>query len=446
LGAINILLILSLIIIYPLIILPAVKRPALGLGILLFSLPIFNLASRLFINTTAPFPSLETIAVLLLGTIVLFSSFSHRQTNRPNLSLVISSLIFLVTALLSSLYAEDSSISLKILLTGVVAPLICIWIASIHVRTMEDSKPIIFGFICLLVESAIFTVLAYNRRLLMVPFNTDFIDWLYRESNAVNIFGSPSVTMAVIIPSLPLAAWYRIYGNWHNNLISILIILATLGIAILSLSRGAWLGTLFTILLSLPLFLKRSKVTIIVVLSILLIFFYVLGASDFINQAFDYRLYSDPNISSIDIRLANYTLSLQSATKHFFIGLGLGNYPMIYREFPLSPASFMDPLWFAHSLLLTLIPEIGLIGMLSFFSIFLVILRKSARFWMNKLNLENERWFIYAIAVGVISYLVIGSTSGSHLIALKTDYLTAPAMIVEFSFLGMVSGIISQPA
>jgi hypothetical protein len=441
----NILVLVGLFILFPVIALGAFRRPSLGLAVLVFSLPLLSQARRLFLERQAPFLSLETIAVLLLWIFVQLHNIRHRAIRKrtdKDWGVVVAASAFLFAGFVSATYAYDSEIAFKILITGGLIPVLCFFIARQHLNSKEDANFVIIGFFGLVVQVAIFTALAWGQRQIIAPQYEDFVTWLYLGANPVNIFGSPSASIATIVASIPLAAWYRVYGRWNNNLIWVVVSVSTLGVAAMSLSRGSWLGILVALVLSLPLYFKRIQMRAVILMTFFLLGFYFSGYYDFIFKLFDYRLTSQ--INTMDMRLANYQLALQAMTKHGFSGLGLGNYQYVYREFPSAIASRMQPLWFAHSLFLTLIPEMGLLGALAFAYIFVSRLIKGFVFFSQKSIIDYDRWFVFSLLVSIFSYVVVVSTSGGHLIATLTDYLIAPALIVIMTFLGCLSANINN--
>ena len=114
---------------------------------------------------------------------------------------------------------------------------------------------------------------------------------------------------------------------------------------------------------------------------------------------------------NVSVRAANYVLALRSASIHPVLGVGLGNYSAIYREFP---GTTVTPLLFAHSLILTLIPEIGLLGAMAFTLFFTLHIVKAYRRRPREESREID--FAFASGLGLLGMLVIASTSGCHLV------------------------------
>lgn len=438
----NIIVIAGLIIAFPAIALGALRRPSFGLAALVFALPLLSQGRRLFLDSSMPFPSLETIAVLVLWLCVQPHNMRQKSPPSKDAALVAAALVFLLAGFASASYAYETAIAYKILVAGGICPLLCFFIARRHLNTKEDVRLVVLGFFGLVVQVAIFTALAWNQRQIIAPQNDNLVVWLYQSANPVIVFGSPSATITAIVASIPLVAWYRIYGRWNSNLIWIVVTISTIVVGAMSLSRGSWMGLLVALTASLPLYFKRIQMRAIILTVLILLAFYFSGYYDLFLQFFDTRLSSQVN--TVDIRLANYQLALQSSTDHLFLGLGLGNYRYIYSEFPAASASRMPPLWFAHSLFLTLIPEIGLIGTLAFAYIFVSCLIKGIHSYQTSTS-DEDRWFIFSLLVAIFSYIVVVSTSGGHLIATLSEYLVAPAFIVTAVFLGCLASSTKNP-
>jgi len=152
---------------------------------------------------------------------------------------------------------------------------------------------------------------------------------------------------------------------------------------------------------------------------------------------------------NVDARASNYLLALASAPRHLLVGVGPGQYPAVYLEFPEAAASLGVSLWFAHSLLLTLIPEIGLAGALAFGWPLARTIWRGVR----RVRLDDRASALgYAVAAGVASYLVVASTAGTHLVSYlntaspERTWFTAPALIVVLGLAGAAEGVRSGAA
>jgi O-antigen ligase len=415
------------------------------LGLLLALLPLLALTRRLFPENALFFPSIETIAVVFVWGCVQVRSLKHGAP-RDNSSwpINVALFVFLMTGLISSVLSRDPDLSLRILVAGGLAPILCYSLASRYLKTDEDVQYVVYGMLALAIQTTLFTAIYYDRRQATLPSQQELYAWLYSEAPVANLFVVPSATVSASVPAILLAVWYLLYGKWQKMLVGGSVILGAIYVAALSLSRGSWLGAVVALIGSLPLVFKHIRINVVILAISILALGYVSGAVDSVLDMVEFRT-NTRSTGSVDARQANYVLALQSASQHMLIGVGLGQYPDIYAEFPSASASRFPPLWFAHSLFLTLIPEIGLLGAVAFAY---VVMRQIVRgIRLRKDDIEKGNGLLgYALSMGIIAYLVIASTSGTHLVAYlmygKADtYFMAPAMIVVFTMLGALAAL-----
>lgn len=448
----NLFLVLSIALAFGLLVWSTSRNPAFGLGMLILALPVLGLSRRLFSGPSIIYPSLETIAVI----IVLACSKLNRlrkevEIRRLDKRLTIAIWIFLSTCLLSSIVSDNPTLSLKILLSGAIIPVACFLIAYRHIEEIDDIRFVIYGFFGFAILAALYTVIGYVTRISSGLGGSELYKWLYNEAPVANLLVVSSVTIATLVYAVPTAFWYRAYGSRYRRMLWIIVIIACLITGILSLSRGSWSGLSVAFIASIPLIFKKGKssravLVFIIIAAITLIYF--AGFYQTPTEIIQFRLEAPYAEQGVQSRLANYNLAMKSATKYYFWGVGLGQYTMVYKAFPDEPASRSSPLWFAHNLFLTLIPEIGIIGALAFIYIFIHILVVGFKRSFSNPN-EGEGSLIYALLIGVISYLVIALTSGAHLIAYlewntMSTYFIAPALIVTFTVLGCVAALCAR--
>ncbi len=423
----------------------AFRRVSLALSLLLAFLPLFALTRRLFPEDNLPFPSVETIAVLIVWMCVQVRSIRYgAPRNNPNWQIKLSFFMFGIAGLVSSMLSRDPDLSLRILVAGGLMPILCYSLASRHLKTDADRRYVVYGVLALAILTTVFTALYFERRQATLPSQLELYLWLYNEAPATNLFVVPSATVSAILTAVPLAAWYLQYGKWQKTLVGVSVILGVIYVGALSLSRGSWLGVVVALIGSLPLVLRRIRISLVILIIGLLTVSYIFGAVDFLSDLVEFRTARRSTIN-VEARQANYILAMQSALQHPLTGVGLGQYPDIYAEFPSSPASRFPPLVFAHNLFLTLIPEIGLLGAVAFAYVFMRHIALGIRL-RNEFAERNKGLMAYALSMGIIAYLVIALTSGTHLVAYlmydkKATYFMAPAMIVVFTMFGVIASL-----
>jgi len=451
LKSIDLLLIVAVFVSFILLIWLTLKKPSLGLAMLIFSLPVFGL-SRRFFKGVMPYPSLETIAVIVVlcctGLGRLKSADGKR---RLNVKLEIAIWIFLSACLLSSVASKNPLLSLKILLAGGIVPMVCFLIAYRYAGSPDDIRNILYGFFGFAFFTLFYTIAGYINRVSTGVYGLELYKRLYNEAPVANLLIVSSVTVAVLVYAVPAAFWHRQHGKRFRKILWPAVIAACLATGILSFSRGSWSGLSVAFVASFPLIFRKyraSRAAFVFIIVAAIVIVYFAGYYKAPKEIVQFRFSAPYAERGIQLRLSNYNLAIKSATKHYLWGVGLGQYKEVYEEFPDDPASRGDPLWFAHSLFLTLIPEIGLIGALALLFFFLYILVTGLRRSFSSMDDEIGS-LLYALIVGVISYLAVALTSGAHLIAYldnnaERTYFIAPALIATFITLGCIAAICSR--
>lgn len=422
------------------------NRPSLGLGILLAALPVLNLARKLFPEGSMPFPSLETLAVVLLWTCVGVRGNRDRSSlGGLDLGKAVAMFAFLLSGVVSSMTSREPGLSLKVLTAGGLVPLLAYSVGRRADRP-RDRMVVICGCLALASQAAMYTLMMYDRRQMQMPsyIGQEIYEWYYGRAPVVNLFVVPSATISSLVPMIPLAAWYLRFGPRFRNEVFIATWGGVVIASLLSVSRGSWMGTMVALAGSILLLPRRVRLRAIVGLLGLTMAVTVAGELGFVSSILDFRRQS--GLHNASIRLVNFELALRSSSRFVLWGLGLGQYVGIYRHFPASVAALRHPLSFAHNLFFTLIPEVGLLGAIAFLFLFLKPLQEAWDAIGQDDPREEDQTLLAAVIVGVLAYAVIASTSGTHLVAylrhdVSNTYLSAPALIVVFSLLGLVQGI-----
>lgn len=478
----NLPLIAALLFIFPSLFIAGLRSPGLAIGLLTAALPALNLARRLFAEDAMPYPSLETLAVILLW---LSIRLGRLRTRRPVLSwstgTKVAAFCFLLAGIISSLLSRDPGLSLRILFCGGVIPLL-MFDAALHLQLCwQEIKPVLWGVFAMTMQTGIYTLFAYHQRQQVGP-EKELLSWMYGSAPAAGLFVVPSVAATMVAPAIPLGIWYLLYrptspsrlprqysARLATTLGLITVLLAALLTGLLSLSRGSWAGLAF-VLAGSALLLKRWGTVPLVVMGIALLVIAGRGLWETAESIFTFRLTSSGAARNIDIRSVNYELALMAAPHHILAGIGLGQYTELYHEFPNALASSLPRLWFAHSLFLTLIPEIGLLGTLAFAGFFIrglvdgfAALRRRAvsceirseRTALSSVEPVPADWqrLAASILIGIVAYIIIASTTGAHLVSYllcnpqylyydtQGTYFASPALILIFTLLGLLTVI-----
>ncbi|HDR00122.1 MAG TPA: O-antigen ligase domain-containing protein, partial [candidate division WOR-3 bacterium] len=354
--------------------------------------------------------------------------------------------VFLAAALVSALVSDAPGLGMRIAVTGGVAP-VAVWlVARRAVRHPVDIRWLAFGLFGLVIQTGVYALANFNEQALAASGNLAAFGGVSDMSASVRIFTVPSAGMAVLLPVVPLAAWHALHGEGRRSrgIVAGLVMVLALVSVLLSFSRGSWLAAAAAVLLSLPLLFRRIRPGWVLVAVGAAALFVAAGGSEVAAELLRFRIEGTNSAHNISGRANNYLLALASAPRYLLFGVGPGQYPAVYAAFPEAAASWGTPLWFAHSLLLTLIPEIGLLGAVAFG---LPLFRSVAQGMRGARLKDRAGAFGYAVAAGVTGYLVVASTAGTHLVTylntarVEGTWFTAPALIVTLGLVGAAEGV-----
>jgi O-antigen ligase len=419
------------------------RNPLNAISLLLISLPILSLSRKAFNDTAFPFPSLETVAVIVLWLGVLLGRKKNKPISiiaRRGITLLI---VFLCTALLSTINSDNWGLSARIVLAGVVSPCICYYVAAKYIKTFDDRYRIVLAFIIMGFIAFLYSTINMQNLAVLAGgvLDIDAYRWFYNEAPVVNFFVVPSTAVAAIVPIIPLGIWYWKHGLRYRVPVFLAALLSGTFICLLSLSRGSWLTMVVAVIFSFWALYRARSVFLFPVVAIGLAAVVYLNADELVAPLLESRLQGGVTASDSNfvIRFDNYLITLRAGFLHPLFGVGLGSYAAIYEELNIAVFS---PLWFGHSLFLTLIPEIGVVGTVAFV-IFFGQHIISAFKWRSVSQSEVDLG--RAIGIGLLAIILVASTSGCHLISYllpdsDSTYFIAPVMIIAFSLMGIIAG------
>ncbi len=175
-----------------------------------------------------------------------------------------------------------------------------------------------------------------------------------------------------------------------------------------SQSRGAWLGAAVAILTASFVRSKRAA-SIIGSLLIALVILVASGATALLPAGVLQRFaeviptlqvsnivaveVTDANFPMIE-RLAHWQAALNMWRDHLWLGVGLGNYPVIYPLYAIG--RWRDALGHAHNFYINVAAETGLVGLLCYGVLWFSI------FWFSGRVIYATRGFGRAVAVGIL--------------------------------------------
>ena len=182
---------------------------------------------------------------------------------------------------------------------------------------------------------------------------------------------------------------------WERITLGVFIML-TMATWFLTFSRSGWLSLIITMILIF--FLTRTKKKVTFLLVMLLMSFAIVFFSSNIKSYFINRVLS---VRYIETRIGVYPTGFNMVKDDLFFGIGIGNYPLIIKKFPVRTEFKQTNL---HSLYLQVFVEAGLMGLCAF----IFWLTGIIKYLMSALKpLEKSRDYDLFVGLmgGVIVYL-----------------------------------------
>ncbi len=257
-----------------------------------------------------------------------------------------------------------------------------------------------------------------------------------RFFRAFGTFGQPNPFggfMGLLAPiALMAALGYggRVWRSWRGSrrlpytslLLACFYTLASLLIVVgvfVSWSRGAWVAfgvSVGVVVLALPRHAWRGLLIAAVIAGgfALLWFANALPASivERISSSTQ-EFFAFEDVRGVDItpenyavaeRLAHWQAALNMVNAHPWLGVGLGNYEVVYSQYRL--INWPEPLGHAHNYYLNILAEAGIIGLLGYGKVWLVIM------WANWRARQHPDFLARCILVGLLgtwTYLAVHS-------------------------------------
>lgn len=111
-----------------------------------------------------------------------------------------------------------------------------------------------------------------------------------------------------------------------------------------------------------------------------------------------------PENFAVAERLAHWQVALNAATSSPWLGVGFGNYEVVYPQFRL--INWSEPLGHAHNYFLNILAELGIVGLLGYGKVWLVIIWMT---WRTKRHPDVLARFVAIGLLGTWVYLNIHS-------------------------------------
>jgi O-antigen ligase len=212
------------------------------------------------------------------------------------------------------------------------------------------------------------------------------VDGLYNLGFHKNALGS---LMAL---SFPLALMNSRNYKSLNHFIMMVIIAGGLGV---SLSRGAWLGAATGVMIMEMIYHRRHLLQNFVIVAIGILFVFSVMPHQFKSSA--------TSTHTLDIRKEQWDIARYGFIKNPITGIGYANFLELSSSFDKA-RQHDDP----HNIVMRFAAEIGIIGLLAFFTLFTAIYYYAAKTINSELADKELRWFEIGIFASLIAYLIHG--------------------------------------
>ncbi|MEO8612076.1 MAG: O-antigen ligase family protein [Chloroflexota bacterium] len=255
-----------------------------------------------------------------------------------------------------------------------------------------------------------------------------------RFFRAFGTFGQPNPFggfMGLIAPITLMATLgysLRVWNNRHSKTIhldfglAIFYLLSSgfilVGIG-MSWSRGAWIGLGAALAVTAFAIPRNTRWGLIFVGSAIILVV-MLWAADLLPHSIVERLststqefFAFEDVRGIDItpenyavaeRLAHWQAALNMATAHPLLGVGFGNYEIVYPDYRL--VNWPEPLGHAHNYYLNMLAEAGIIGLLVYGKVWIGIMALS---WRGRKHPDILSRFVIIGLLGTWVYLAVHS-------------------------------------
>ena len=362
-----------------------------GLFLTLASLSLVNrLKTVYFVDFGHVFITAETVFLFLLLIGWFFRNATQHRRERFKHYLVLPVFFFLAAGFLSLVNSADERVSVRLLVAGVVQPIILFYLITNNIRTRRQVKLVIYALIA---SAVVATMYGLWQSLATIVATGDMFDY-----RIVSVFYSPAIFAEILLLSIPLVVVTRLSLRNQKRTAGILLDITFGGMIVallLTLTRAAWLG-LF-VLLAILLVNKEMRSYLFRWVPVVLMFVLIqsaLVAELLTRRSYDLFAFNDSTTSVGERLFAWQTAFVMMEDKP--LGIGLGMFRRTWHTYQPNHAG-MDA---AHNLLLDTGVEMGLLGMIAFIWIAIHALRINLRLYRSSADAYVSR-----LALGVFSAL-----------------------------------------
>ena len=200
--------------------------------------------------------------------------------------------------------------------------------------------------------------------------------------------------------------------RWQRFALPLAAAIICLGVLV-SWSRGAWLGLAAALLVVVLAHARRAAPVLILIAAAVALMVVVFGLTNLLPPSISARIgdlgsyvgigdvtrteVTDASFSVVE-RLAHWQAAINMWTDHPWLGVGPGNYAVMYGLYRLP--RWQDALGHAHNVYLNVAGESGVLGLLSYLVLWI------AAIWQAFRGAVSNRRFVAAVGAGVLGGLV----------------------------------------
>lgn len=360
------------------------KKTKWAISLIIIGLPSYLIRFKLGL---VPLTFLEIMIVVLFGVWLIKTLFQKKKIDFSSLRW--PALLFLLTAILAVLISPDLKSALGIFKAYFLEALLFFLVLINNIKTLRDFKQIIWS----LGISALFvSLIGIWQYLDLWP---GLEPWISQTPKRVSsVFEYPNAVGLYLGPILGLVLGIILtYRKLSKNISIFLggVILFSLLALIFSVSRGALLGVLATLIFIS--FFSQYKKWIWVAFLILMVLILIIPQI----RAQISSIISTKDVST-DVRIVMWQGTWQLLKEHPIEGAGLAGFSILYDKYRL--IKHTELLLYPHNIFLNFWVELGLVGLLIFLWVIWEFFKTGVR--LTKEKIENK-----PLVIGLLAAMIV---------------------------------------
>jgi O-antigen ligase len=353
----------------------------LGIAFVIVSIPF---EGSIIFDGISIYP-LEAVLTILIFICVVKLVIS-RENYLKNTKLTLCYIPFMLCILLSALKSMEFSLTAKEIVRWV--ELIVVYLLTMNLITDNKKvRVILYSMVLSTVIVSICGIVSYLAG----------VESVYTgRPGAYSFFGHPNALagyVSLIIPVL-FGMLMTSVSLWERITLGVFTVLSIMT-WFLTFSRTAWISLVLTIFLIF--ILTKVKKRVAILLAMLFVIFVITFLSSNIKDDFKYRF----ALKEAKARVMLYPIGFNMVKDDLVFGIGVGNYPLLIKNFTKSPSVIENDL---HGLYLQIFVEAGIIGLCAFIFWLTCIIKYLVRA-MKSLERSRNYGLFVGLLGGVIVYL-----------------------------------------